>query len=54
MIAAGEEVELMERSLRLLRLAEGDESLAGEDSWTAKHGKAPSKVPTGQQTTHAK
>ena len=45
-IAAGEEVELTERSLRLLRLAEGGESLAGEDPWTVKQGKAPSKVPT--------
>jgi glycogen operon protein len=53
-IAAGEEVELTERSLRLLRLAEGGESLAGEEPWAVKQGKAPSKVPTRQQTIHAK
>ncbi|HEY0792005.1 MAG TPA: glycogen debranching protein GlgX [Chthoniobacterales bacterium] len=43
---AGDEIELPDRSLCLLRLSSGDESFAREESWTAKEGKAPSKVPT--------
>jgi glycogen operon protein len=48
-IPAGDEVELVDRSLSLLKLCEGDESFAREASWTTKAGKSPSKVPT--QTT---
>jgi isoamylase len=44
--AAGEEVELVDRSICLLKLCEGQESFAREESWTAKAGKAPSKVPS--------
>ncbi len=44
--AAGDEVELIERSLVLLRLSAGEEALAREPSWTTKEGKIPSKVPT--------
>jgi len=43
---AGEEVELVDRSICLMKLSEGQESFAREDSWTAKAGKAPSKVPS--------
>jgi isoamylase len=50
---AGDEVELAERSLSVLRLKEGDETFAREESWTAKAGKAPSKIPTST-TTDAK
>jgi isoamylase len=44
--AAGEEVELVDRSICLLKLCEGQEDFAREESWTAKAGKAPSKVPS--------
>jgi isoamylase len=44
--AAGEEVELVDRSICLLKLCEGQESFAREESWTAKTGKSPSKVPS--------
>ena len=44
--AAGDEVELIDRSLVLLRLSAGEEALAREPSWTTKEGKIPSKVPT--------
>jgi len=43
---AGEEVELVDRSICLMKLSEGQESFAREDSWTAKAGKSPSKVPS--------
>ena len=43
---AGEEVELVDRSLCVLKLSEGQESFAREESWTAKAGKSPSKVPS--------
>ena len=45
-IAAGDEVELVDRSLCLLKLCEGEESFAREASWTTRAGKSPSKVPT--------
>jgi isoamylase len=45
-IAAGDEVELVDRSLCLLKLCEGEESFAREASWTTREGKSPSKVPT--------
>jgi glycogen operon protein len=45
-IPAGDEVELVDRSLCLLKLVEGEESFAREASWTTKAGKSPSKVPT--------
>jgi glycogen operon protein len=45
-IPAGDEVELVDRSLCLLKLSEGEESFAWEASWTTKAGKSPSKVPT--------
>jgi isoamylase len=45
-IPAGDEVELVDRSLCLLKLGEGEESFAREASWTTKAGKSPSKVPT--------
>ena len=48
---AGEEVELVERSMCLLKLCEGQESFAREESWTAKVGKAPSKVPSRPSET---
>jgi isoamylase len=44
--SAGEEVELVDRSICLLKLSEGEESFAREESWTTKAGKAPSKVPS--------
>jgi hypothetical protein len=43
---AGEEVELIDRSICLMKLCEGQESFAREESWTAKAGKSPSKVPS--------
>src|ERR1700730_4409885 len=43
---AGDEVELIDRSLVVLRLSAGEEALAREPSWTIKAGKTPSKVPT--------
>ena len=48
-IPAGDEVELVDRSLCLLKLSEGEERFAREAAWTTKTGKSPSKVPT--QTT---
>jgi isoamylase len=44
--AAGDEVELIERSLVLLRLSAGEEALAREAAWTTREGKIPSKVPS--------
>ena len=49
-IPAGEEIELIERSLCLLQLSSGDESFAREESWTAKEGKAPSKTPSRKES----
>jgi isoamylase len=46
MIPAGDEVELVDRSLCLLKLSEGEERFAREAAWTTRTGKAPSKVPT--------
>jgi isoamylase len=43
---AGEEIELIDRSICLMKLCEGQESFAREESWTAKAGKSPSKVPS--------
>ena len=43
---AGDEVELIERSLSLLKLSEGEDRFARQPSWTTREGKAPSKVPT--------
>jgi hypothetical protein len=48
-IPAGDEVELVDRSLFLLKLSAGEERFAREASWTTKTGKSPTKVPT--QTT---
>jgi len=45
-IPAGDEVELVDRSLCLLKLFEGEERFAREAAWTNKTGKSPSKVPT--------
>jgi isoamylase len=45
-IPAGDEAELVDRSLCLLKLCEGEERFAREASWTTRVGKAPSKVPT--------
>jgi hypothetical protein len=45
-VPAGEEVELVDRSLCLLKLSEGEERFAREAAWTTKTGKSPSKVPT--------
>jgi glycogen operon protein len=45
-IPAGDEVELVDRSLCLLKLSEGEERFAREAAWTTRTGKAPSKVPT--------
>jgi hypothetical protein len=39
-------VELVDRSLCLLKLSEGEERFAREAAWTTKTGKSPSKVPT--------
>ena len=50
-ISAGDEVELTDRSLFLLRLSAGEERFAREASWTTKIGKSPTKVPT--QTTES-
>jgi isoamylase len=49
-VPAGEEVELVERSLCLLRLSAGDETFAREASWATKAGKSPSKVPSPERT----
>jgi isoamylase len=43
---AGEEIELTERSLRLLRLSEGEELFAHEESKSTREGRMPSKIPT--------
>jgi isoamylase len=43
---AGDEVELIDRSLSLLKLSEGEDRFARQPSWTIREGKAPSKVPT--------
>jgi isoamylase len=43
---AGEEIELTERSLRLLRLSEGEEPFAHEESKSTREGRLPSKIPT--------
>jgi glycogen operon protein len=51
-IPAGDEVELVDRSLCLLKLSEGEERFAREAAWTTKAGKAPTKVPT--HTTETK
>ena len=45
-IPAGDEVELVDRSLCLLKLCEGEERFAREPAWTTRTGKSPSKVPT--------
>jgi isoamylase len=45
-VPAGDEVELDDRSLCLLKLCEGEERFAREASWTTKAGKSPSKVQT--------
>jgi hypothetical protein len=45
-IPAGDEVELIDRSLCLLKLCEGEERFAREAAWTTSTGKSPSKVPT--------
>ena len=47
---AGEEIELTERSLRLLRLSEGAEPFAHEESKSTREGKLPSKTPTKRET----
>jgi isoamylase len=49
LVPAGDEVELVDRSLCLLKLSEGEERFAREAAWTTKAGKSPTKVPT--QTT---
>ena len=43
---AGDEVELIDRSLCLLKLREGEDRFAREPAWTTREGKSPSKVPT--------
>jgi isoamylase len=43
---AGDEIELIDRSLCLLKLGEGDDRFAREPAWTTREGKSPSKVPT--------
>src|ERR1700730_9698382 len=47
---AGEEIELTERSLRLLRLSEGEELFAHEESKSTREGRMPSKIPTKRET----
>ncbi|MBV8481393.1 MAG: glycogen debranching enzyme GlgX, partial [Verrucomicrobia bacterium] len=49
-VAAGEEVELIERSLSLLRLSEGDQSFAHEESRSTREGKTPTKMPTQKES----
>ena len=44
-IPAGEEIELMERSLCLLRLSGESQFLGHEESWPTREGKTPSKAP---------
>jgi isoamylase len=47
---ASEEIELPERSLRLLRLSEGAEPFAHEESKSTREGRMPSKIPTKRET----
>jgi isoamylase len=47
---SGEEIELTERSLRLLRLSEGEEPFAHEESKSTREGRTPSKIPTKRET----
>jgi isoamylase len=48
-VPAGEEVELVERSLCLLRLCAGEETFARETSWATKAGKSPTKTPSPER-----
>jgi isoamylase len=48
-VAAGDEVELIERSLSLLRLSEGDQTFAHEESRSTREGKVPTKMPTQKE-----
>ena len=48
-VAAGNEVELIERSLSLLRLSEGDQSFAHEESRSTREGKIPTKMPSHKE-----
>jgi isoamylase len=48
-VAAGDEVELIERSLSLLRLSEGDQTFAHEESRSTREGKIPTKMPTQKE-----
>jgi isoamylase len=48
-VAAGDEVELTERSLSLLRLSEGDQTFAHEESRSTREGKIPTKMPSQQE-----
>ena len=48
-VAAGDEVELIERSVSLLRLSEGDQSFAHEESRSTREGKIPTKMPTQKE-----
>ncbi len=48
-VAAGDEVELTERSLSLLRLSEGDQTFAHEESRSTREGKVPSKMPSQKE-----
>jgi isoamylase len=47
---SSEEIELTERSLRLLRLSEGEEPFAHEESKSTREGRTPSKIPTKRET----
>ena len=49
-VAAGDEVELTERSLSLLRLSEGDQTFAHEESRSTREGKIPTKLPSQKET----
>jgi isoamylase len=46
---AGEEIELTERSLHLLRLSGGEEPFAHEESKSTREGRTPSKTPTKRE-----
>ncbi|MBV8815025.1 MAG: glycogen debranching protein GlgX [Verrucomicrobia bacterium] len=48
-IPAGEEIELMERSLCLLRLSGESQFLGHEESWPTREGKTPSKAPVKRE-----
>jgi isoamylase len=48
-VPAGEEIELMGRSLCLLRLSGGSQSLGREEYWPTREGKTPSKAPTNRE-----